>query len=451
MSRHPPRRLRALGALLAVFALCLARPARADFIPAETFTLANGLQVVVIENHRAPVVLQMLYYKAGNTDSPPGKSGIAHFLEHLMFKGTPSVPDGQFSHRVALMGGTDNAFTTEDYTAYHQTVASTHLADVMRMEADRMIHLELKPDEVRSERDVIIEERRRDVDNDPGGKLAQMMQAGIFLNHPYRLPVLGWAQEMSHLEQADALDFYRRWYAPNNAILIVAGDTTLAAVKTLAEQIYGPIPSRPLPSRFRVEEPESFAARRLVLTDPSQHLANWLRDYLAPSYVRASGREAYALDLLSEILAGGTTSRLYRKLVVEQHVATAVEASYDYDKRDYALFSIGATPPAGQDTKHLEAAIDAEIERLLQDGIRDDELASAKARVAARAIEVRDGLTGPARIIGTGLATGQSLAQIEAWPDSVAAVDKADIMAAAKDVLRPENSVTGELLPEKAP
>jgi zinc protease len=441
-----------VGALLAMLVLLAPRLAQAELIPAESFSLTNGLQVVVIENHRAPVVLQMLFYMAGNTDSPPGKSGIAHFLEHLMFKGTPSVPAGEFSRRVALMGGNDNAYTTEDFTAFHQTVASSHLADVMRLEADRMTNLVLAPGQIRSERDVIIEERRQRVDDDPGARLAEMMQAAIFLNHPYRLPVLGWEQEMHGLDETDALAFYRRWYAPNNALLIIDGDTTVAQVKTLAQQIYGPIPSRPLPARQRVDEPPSYAARRLLLTDPTLHQANWQRFYLAPSYRRAPAREAYALALLAQILAGGPTSRLYRHLVVEQRLATGVDAGYDFDKRDYGIFSIAAVPPAGQDMTRLEPAIDAEIRHLLAEGVGDAELAEAKAQIAASAIKARDGLTGPAKIIGTALATGQSLAEIEAWPDRIAAVDRADIMAAAHAVLSPENSVTGQLLPAgKAP
>jgi zinc protease len=317
----------------------------------------------------------------------------------------------------------------------------------MRMEADRMTNLVLAADQVRSERDVIVEERRQRVDDEPSGRLSEMMMAALFLNHPYRLPVLGWEREMHGLEEADALAFYRRWYAPNNALLIIDGDTTAAEVRTLAQNDYGQIPSRPLPARQRVEEPPSYAARRVLLSDPTLHQASWSRSYLAPSYRRAPGREAYALALLAQILGGGATSRLYRHLVVEQHLATAIDAGYDFDKRDYGIFSIAASPPAGQDPTRLEAAIDVELRRLLAEGVSESELAEAKAQVAAASIKARDGLSGPARIIGTALATGQSLADIEAWPDRIAAVERADVAVAAKAILAPENSVTGLLLP----
>ena len=245
--RSSRRLLAPLVFLLLLAVISLSSPAKAALFTAECFTLDNGLRVVVVENHRAPVVLQMIFYQAGSADAPPGKSGIAHFLEHLMFKGTPSVPAGEFSHRVALMGGEDNAFTTEDYTAFHQTVARSHLAEVMQLEDDRMTNLVLAESQVDSERAVIIEERRRDIDNDPAGQLGEMMTASLFLNHPYRLPVLGWAHEMVTLSRQDALDFYHRWYAPNNAILIIAGDVTAAEVRPLAEKIYGPIPARSVP------------------------------------------------------------------------------------------------------------------------------------------------------------------------------------------------------------
>ena len=269
--------------ILAAASFAGASPARAALFTAETFTLGNGLQVVVVENHRAPVVLQMIFYKAGSADAPPGKSGIAHFLEHLMFKGTPTVAEGEFSHRVSLMGGEDNAFTTADYTAFHQTVARDHLAEIMRLEADRMTHLVLAEGQVTSERAVIIEERRRDLDS-AAGKLDEMMTASLFLNHPYRLPVLGWAHEMAKLSRQDALDFYGRWYAPDNAILVIAGDVTAAEVRPLAEFIYGPIPSRTVPPRDRLMEPTAFAPRQLVLRDPTGHQAFWMRRYLAPPY-----------------------------------------------------------------------------------------------------------------------------------------------------------------------
>ena len=414
---------------------------------AKSTTLANGLQVVVIENHRSPVVAQMLFYRAGGADAPMGKSGIAHFLEHLMFKGTPSVPDGEFSRRIVRLGGVENAFTTQDYTAYWQTIARQHLALVMQMEADRMTHLVLRENEVLSERDVIIEERRQRVDDDPSGRLQEMMEAALFLNHPYRLPVLGWEHEMHELTRADALAFYRRWYAPNNAVLVIAGDTTFAEVKALAERYFGPIPARPVPARDRLQEPPSFAARTVTLKDPNVQQPVWQRIYLAPAE-RSDIQKAAALDLLGELLAGGSTSRLYRHLVVGQGIAVAVDAGNNGEALDYGQFTIAAAPAAGVDTAKLEAAIDAEIALLLDKGVDETELAQAKNRIAIEAIKARDSLRGPAQVLGSALVSGVSLAQVEAWPDRIAAVSAAEVLQAAKDVLKNrENSVTGLLLP----
>lgn len=440
-----------LAGLLLALLLGLSSPAGAALFKAESFTLANGLQVVVLENHRAPVVTQMIFYKAGSADAPPGKSGIAHFLEHLMFKGTPSVPAGEFSRRVALMGGEDNAFTTEDYTAFHQTVARSHLAEVMRLEADRMTHLVLTESQVDSERAVIIEERRRDIDNDPAGQLNEMMTASLFLNHPYRFPVLGWAHEMATLSRQDALDFYHRWYAPNNAILIISGDATAAEVRPLAEKIYGSIPSRPVPPRDRLREPATFAPRQLVLRDPSVHQTYWQRVYLAPAYRDRPTSLAYALDVLSEVLAGGSTSRFYKDLVLGRQLAIGVDANYDSSLLDYGRFSVTAVPPVGGDMTKLGRAIDAALADLLAKGVSDAEVAAAKGRMQIGAIKARDGLMGPARLVGIELSTGLSLDEIQAWADRIAAVTPADVMAAARKVFRIDTSVTGELLAEKAP
>ena len=447
-------------------AASFASTARAALFTAETFTLGNGLQVVVVENHRAPVVLQMIFYKAGSADAPPGKSGIAHFLEHLMFKGTPTVAEGEFSHRVSLMGGEDNAFTTADYTAFHQTVARDHLAEIMRLEADRMTHLVLAEGQVTSERAVIIEERRRDLDS-AAGKLDEMMTASLFLNHPYRLPVLGWAHEMAKLSRQDALDFYGRWYAPDNAILVIAGDVTAAEVRPLAESIYGPIPSRTVPVRDRLMEPTAFAPRQLVLRDPTGHQAFWMRRYLAPPYrdppaegyslgpggirfdegPNARGpRNGYALDVLAELLAGGATSRLYRDLVIGKGLATGVDANYDGSYLDYGRFSVTAVPPVGGDMAKLGQAVDAALALLLAKGVTPAELSAAKGRLQVSAIKARDGLMGPAQFVGTSLATGLSLDEVQSWADKIAAVTDADVMQAARQVLQLNTSVTGQLL-----
>lgn len=442
----------AIAGLLLTGLLAVAgwRGAEAVVFNPSTITLANGLQVVVIENHRAPVVTHMIWYKVGAADEVPGKTGIAHFHEHLMFKGTKTVPPGGFSEMVARLGGNENAFTTQDYTAFYQSVAVEHLDEMMRLEADRMQNLVLTDDVVLPERQVILEERRQRVDNDPGSQLSEMMRAALFLNHPYRMPTIGWQQEMEGLTTADAIAWHQKWYAPNNAIVVISGDVTMDQVRPLAEKYYGAIPAQPVPPRVRPDEPAQFAPRRVTMQDPRVELASWTRQYEAPSYHRGAKEHAYALEVLSEILGGGTSSRLYRSLLVDQKVATGAGSNYDGDNVDLSVFSLYASAQPGGGAAAVDAiekAVDAEIAKLLNDGVTDDEVVRAKAILRAEAVKARDSLAGPARIVGTALATGNSVADVEAWPDRIGAVTVADVNAAAKAVFNINYSVTGILLP----
>jgi zinc protease len=434
-------------AVLLVLALPGAPQTAAAVFDARTFTLNNGLQVVVVPNHRAPVVTQMIWYRVGAADEPAGKSGIAHFLEHLMFKGTPTMPPGAFSREVARVGGNENAFTGADYTSYFQSVAVEHLEMIMRLEADRMANLVLTDEIVLPERDVIIEERSQRIDNDPQSQLFEMVRAALFLHHPYRLPTIGWEHEMRGLTTADAIDFYRRWYAPNNAYLVIAGDVTVEQVKALAEKYYGPLPRRSVPERERLGEPAQFAPRTVTLTSPRVQLASWSRLYQAPSY-RMDRQSGYALDVLSEIIGSGTTSRLYRSLVVDQGVATSVGAYYSGDAWDLGTFGVYGSPQEGEEPTALQAAIDKALADLLAEGITAEELASAKVRLQADAIKARDSLSGPARVFGIALTTGSTVADVEAWSDSIGEVTLEQVNAAARAVLRLDHSATGILLPE---
>ncbi|MBX6324125.1 MAG: insulinase family protein [Rhodospirillaceae bacterium] len=445
-----PRPLALLLAVLAALAVVThPRPAPAGMFNASSFTLDNGLQVVVVENHRAPIVSHMVWYKVGSADAPPGKSGIAHFLEHLMFKGTKTMPPGAFSREVARVGGNENAFTTQDYTCYFQSVAKEQLGMVMRFEADRMANLVLTNEVVLPERDVVIEERRQRTDNDPQAQLMEMLRAVLFLNHPYRLPTIGWLHELQTLTTQDALDFYGRWYAPNNAVVVIAGDVTADEVRPLAERTYGEIPSRLVPERVRLKEPEQFAPRNVTLTSARVQQASWVRLYQAPSY-HLDETDAYALDVLAEILGGGTVGRLYRSIAVDQKLATGVGVSYDGDALDLGTFNLYGSPLPGADATAMQQAIDAEIRKLIDGGVTAEEAASAKARLQADAIKARDSLSGPARIIGKALATGSTLEQVEAWADRIGAVTVEQIDAAARKVLVPEHSATGVLLPQSA-
>ena len=309
--------------VLAALLLGSAPDAGAVVFSPKSFMLANGMQVVVVTNRRAPIVAHMVWYKIGAADEPRGKSGIAHFFEHLMFKGTKSYPNGEFSKIVARNGGTENAFTTQDYTAYFQKVARDKLELVMKLEADRMSNLILTDKEVLPERDVVLEERRARTDNNPAAQLYEASQAALFLNHPYKNPVIGWKHEIAALTTKDALDFYRRYYVPNNAILIVAGDITVAELRPLAEKYYGTIARGADIVRNRVSEPPQLAARRVEMKSPRVGQPSWSRYYTAPSYRTAKGTQAYALEVFSDIIGGGTTSRLYRSLVVDQGIAAA--------------------------------------------------------------------------------------------------------------------------------
>lgn len=447
---------RVCRALAFAVLLALVAPTRLGAAPepaslrfgAEGFTLGNGLQVVVVPNHRAPVVTHMVWYKVGGADEPRGKSGIAHFLEHLMFKGTKEVPPGMFSRIVAQNGGRDNAFTGEDYTVFHQTVALDRLPLVMKLEADRMANLVLSDAVVLPEREVIIEERRSRIDNSPAALLSEQVRTAIYLHHPYRIPTIGWEHEMEQLSTEDALDHYRTWYAPNNAVLVVAGDITAAQLKPLAEQYYGPIPSKPVPPRNRVTEPARVAAAHLEFRSPRVTQANWARSYLAPSYTGGETKHVYALEVLEKIIGGGATSRLNRALVVEQKIALSAGAFYDPDRLDLTTFGFRASPRADVPVASIESAVEAEIEKLLAEGVTQEEVERAKSRMIAEAVYARDSLAGPANIFGAALAIGRTIADVEAWPERIAKVTVEDVNEAAKFVIRGRSAVTGVLLPE---
>lgn len=460
--KKPLRRAVALAAALLLLLLLVPSPApQAAVFNPESFTLDNGMQVVVITNRRAPIVTHMVWYKVGAADELPGESGNAHFLEHLMFKGTETLGPGEFSEIIARNGGRENAFTSLDYTGYYQTVASDRLEIVMRHEADRMTNLVLTDEVVLPERDVVLEERRSRVDNSPAGKLSEMAQAALFVNHPYRIPVIGWEHEIEALNTETALSFYRRWYAPNNAVLIVAGDVTAEDVRPLAEKYYGVIPAREIPKRLRVEEPPHRAARRVVMESPQVREPSISLAYLAPSYEKAGpdAREndpsgdnetAYALQLLDEIMGGGSTSRLYRSLVVEQGLAASAGSGYSAMNFDWSQFRFYAAPRPGQDLAALEEGLRQQIAELLEKGITEEELAAAKKRLISGAVYARDSLDTAPRIFGNALTSGITVEQVEAWPDRISEVTKEQVEAAAKAVLKPERSVTTLLKPQPA-
>lgn len=417
-----------------------------------TFALDNGMQVVVIEDHRAPVVVHMVWYKIGAADESPGHSGIAHFLEHLMFQGTKDVPPEQFSKIVAAQGGSDNAFTTPDYTAYFQRVAADRLDLVMTMEADRMHNLTLSQNDVDTERNVILDERTERTDSDPASLLGEQMAAAQYMNHPYGIPVIGWRHEIEGLSRQDALDFYHANYAPNNAILIVAGDVSPQDVLALAKKHYGPIPpSDKIHDRIRPTEPPQLAERRLVLADERVAQPYVARSYLAAERNSGDQKEAAALTMLAQLLGGNrATSVLARALEFDQKVATYTEASYDGVSLDQTTFGLAVVPADGVSLDQAEKAMDAVLDQFLKTGVDAAEFARIKAQVKAEQIYSADNTQGLAHRYGMALASGLTVQDVQAWPDVLQAVTAEEVMAEAKKVLDRRQAVTGWLQTEGA-
>ncbi len=415
------------------------------------YTLKNGLEVVVIPDHRAPVVTHMVWYRNGAADDPPGKSGIAHFLEHLMFKGTAAHPKGAFSEFVSSIGGQENAFTGPDFTAYYQQVAKEHLKACMEFEADRMTGLVLTDDVVTPERDVVLEERRMHCDTDPGAQLGEAVQATLFTHHPYGVPIIGWGHEIAGLGREDALAYYRRFYTPENAILVVAGDAEPDETLRLAEATYGRAPARGArPVRERPAEPPTVADRLVTVRDEKVEQPNWQRHYLVPSCRTASPGQSETLEVLAHLLGGGQTSLLYRELVMEEKLAVSAWAYYQGTALDESRFIASASPAPGVSLETLDKAFDRVLARFVADGIDAGALERAKTRLVADAVYARDSQSDLARWYGSSLAIGQTIPEVEGWPAAIEAVDAASVIDAARRFLLRKPAVTGHLLPSEA-
>jgi zinc protease len=411
------------------------------------FTLANGLDVVVIPDRRTPVITHMIWYRVGAADETPGKSGLAHFLEHLLFKGTKKNPQGLFSQTVATIGGQENAFTSSDYTGYFQRTTRDRLKLMMEFESDRMTNLVLTDDVVKPELQVILEERNMRVENNVNARLTEQMEAALYLNHPYGRPVIGWRHEMEQLTRDDALEFYKRFYTPNNAILIIAGDVTADEVKKLAEETYGKVPRvAEIKPRHRPQEPKQDAPRTVTLADPRVTQPSLSRYYLAASYTSGKPGEAEAIDVLTHILGRGPNSRLYQKLVVDQGIATNAGASYYGTALDLTRMGVYATPKPGTSLTEIEAAMDAVLAELVEKGVTQDELDRSRSRLIADAVYAQDSQSSLARWYGASLATGLTVEQIRTWPDRLRAVTVDDVKNAAREVLDKRRSVTGYLV-----
>ncbi|MES2919080.1 MAG: pitrilysin family protein [Pseudomonadota bacterium] len=410
------------------------------------FTLANGLKVVVREDHRAPVLAVQVWYRVGSGYEPDGKTGVSHALEHMMFKGTGRVPGGEFSRLVSVFGGTDNAFTTDDYTAYYQVYTADKLPLALELEADRMQNLVLKPEDVVQELRVVMEERRLRTDDDPNALAGERFLALAYLTSPSRVPTIGWMRDLENLKLEDLKRWYETWYAPNNATLVVAGDVDPAQVKAQVERFFGALPARPLPVVRPPRELPEPGERFMTLTLPAKVPALYL-SYNVPSLNTGAPGEAEALRLLAGVLDEGFSARLETRLVREQQVAAAIASGYDAFARGDSLFSLRAVPAPGRTLQELQAAIDAEIELLKTGPIAEDELKRVYAGLVSSDVFQRDSVMEQATRIGALESVGQSWRMVDTWPESLRQVTTAQLQAAAVKYLVPARRAVLHLVP----
>ena len=420
---------------------------------AETYEhrLANGLRVIVKEDRRAPTAVHMVWYRVGSMDETNGSTGVAHVLEHMMFKGTPSVGPGEFNLRVAAAGGRDNAFTSRDYTAYFQQVPKERLPEMMQLEADRMRHLTLDEREFSQEIRVVMEERRLRTEDQPQALLFERLSAMAFQSHPYRAPIIGWMSDLESMTVADARHWYERWYAPNNAYVIVVGDVEHQAVFRLAEQHYGQLPARESGSTKPQVEPAQAGLRRLVVKAPAE-LPIVMMAYKVP-VIRDLERDIdpYALEMLSAVLAGHDAARLSRNLVRQQRLAVDAAASYDSTSRGPGLFYLYGSPSEGKTRAEFEAGMRAELARVQNDGVAADELARAKAQLIAAQIYKLDSMFAQAMEIGQLESVGIAHAQHRRMIDKLQAVTAEQVQGVARKYFVDDVLTVGELEPQPLP
>jgi zinc protease len=416
--------------------------------PADTFTLANGLQVIVLPSRRAPLVSQTLVYRVGSADEIPGQTGAAHFLEHMMFKGTATMGPGEFSKTISRNGGRDNAYTTYDQTGYYQTIASDRLEMIVRMEAERMTGLRLAEKEMTPERQVVLEERRTRTENVPAELLDEAVREALFgHNKPYGMPISGTPDDIKKLGLRELQAFYQRYYAPNNAVLLIAGDTTTEAVRRLVDKYYGPIPARKVEPRKRPSEPGPNLPHRVVRADARVAEPHWARDYIAPSYKMGETQHAYALQILARLFGGGETSRLGRTLVLEKKYALAATAGYSASAIGLSSFGIAVEPAPLRPIVDIEAAVTEQQKRLLDGGVTAQELERAQNQMLAGAIFAQDSMASGPRIYANMLGIGGTTQDVEAWPQRISSVTADQVVAAARHVWQDNKCVTSLLAP----
>jgi zinc protease len=410
------------------------------------FALANGMQVLVIPDHRAPVVTQMVWFRVGAVDDPPGISGLAHFFEHMMFRGTKAYPNDSFSQLIAKNGGETNAFTDHDYTAFYEQIAKDRLPLAMKLEADRLQNLDLSDAHVAPERDVVLEERRMRVDNSPQALMGEQMRAALHYSHTYGRPVIGWAEEVRRIDRVSAQDFYDHHYAPNNAILVIAGDVTPEGVRQMATDSYGKVPSRRLQPRAEYAEPPRLAETRMTIVRNDARVPVFSRIYRVPSYSTARPGVAEGLEVFAQLVGGDQTSLLYRVLVEQKKLASDAGANYDGFNRDAGEFSVYAVPRPGVTLEAVEKAIDQVLAVSAAASPGATDLARAKTQLVASTVYRRDSQFALATAYGQALAIGLTVDDVNEWPARIRAVDGAGVKRAA-NVLSRKQAVTGYLVP----
>ncbi|MDD3288560.1 MAG: pitrilysin family protein [Alphaproteobacteria bacterium] len=416
----------------------------------ETFTLANGLQFVVVKNRLSPAVSQMVWYKVGSMDEPPGKSGLAHYLEHLMFRGTASVPPGEFSSLIASVGGSDNAFTSHDYTAFHEVVAADSLPMIMQLEADRMQNLRIEPDVAAPELGVVLSERNERIDNNPQGKFHEKMQSALFPDHPYGIPIIGLKQEIEKALPEDVWDFYKKYYAPNNAVVIISGNVETNEVMRIAAATFGRVPRRVVADDVKLPPLKTPKEQRVVVRDERVKQPQFVWEFVAPSYSTQKSNEAYAFEVLREALDGDDADVLYRRMVVERKIASDISAHYEPDSRGPSVFSISATPQPGHDVVELERVLRKELLEIAKQGLSVKKITAAKERLQRMAVFARDSIAFSGNVFGAALSTGEGVSDVESWPERIGAVTSDEVNSVLRKLLKDKRQVVGILIPEKS-
>ena len=418
---------------------------QAKLFNSKYFELDNGLKVVVIENKRAPVVTQMLWYNVGSKDEAYGKSGIAHFLEHLMFKGTKNYSGGFFSNFISKNGGTENAFTSFDYTAYYQVVPSDKIEKIIELEADRMKNLTLTKAQVEIEKKVILEERRQRIDSEPSSILDESMRKSLFPNHTYGIPIIGWEHEIKSLEHNDVLSFYKKFYDPSNAVLVFSGDIDFQKAKTLTKKYYGNIKAKKNKiERLELEDPPLKTRLNVQYNHKDVKQQIWKRLYKVKSY-NYSPKKGVALDIGLKILAGGSTSILYDELVKKEKVLSAIGGYYQGMSKYDGTIYFYAIPNKNINFKELEVKIDKTMRFAVENQITDKKFEIQKKKYLYDSIYLRDSILQPAQIVGEALTIGLSLNEIENWNDNIEDLKLEDVITELKVFLKNKNFVNGTL------